>query len=129
MEKQFILVFEILFVEKFRKYRWFLYHINCQWHTSFVVQQILTDKKIPTILRLPYLPDLAPYDFWLFPNLKLGLKGFALIEDIKVNLIATHKTIPTVGYQRYFQQLGPNQIRSNTTCLLIWNYCNNCGIF
>ncbi|KAL4083495.1 hypothetical protein QTP88_028811 [Uroleucon formosanum] len=51
--------------------------------------------------------DIAPCDFWLFPNLKLGLKGerFATIEDIKVNATANLRAIPIEGYQRCFQQL------------------------
>jgi hypothetical protein len=37
------------------------------------------------ITQPPYSPDLAPSDFWLFPTLKMGLKGthFATMEAIK----------------------------------------------
>jgi hypothetical protein len=33
----------------------------------------------------PYLPDLAPYDFWLFPKVKLTVKGkrFDMIPEIE----------------------------------------------
>jgi hypothetical protein len=39
---------------------------------------------IPVITQPPHCPDLAPSDFWLFPTLKMGLKGtrFATMEDI-----------------------------------------------
>jgi hypothetical protein len=54
-------------------------------HTSLVVQQFLAEKSIPVITQPLYSPDLAPSDFWLFPTLKMGLKGtrFTTIEDIK----------------------------------------------
>ena len=54
-------------------------------HTSLVVQQFLAEKNIPVITQPPYSPDLAPSDFWLFPTLKMGLKGtrFATVEDIE----------------------------------------------
>jgi len=64
---------------------WFLHHDNASSHTSLVVQQFLAKKRIPVITQPPYSPDLAPSDFWLFPTLKMGLKGthFATMEDIK----------------------------------------------
>jgi len=84
-----------------------LHHGNAPCHSSFAVRQFLTDNKISTIPQPPYLPDIAPCDFWLFPNLKLGLKGerFETIEDIKVNPTANLRAIPIEGYQRCFQQL------------------------
>jgi hypothetical protein len=50
-------------------------------HTSLVVQQFLAEKNIHVITQPPYSPD----DFWLFPALKMGLKGtcFSTMEDIK----------------------------------------------
>jgi hypothetical protein len=49
------------------------------------MQQFLAEKSIPVVTRPPYSPDLAPSDFWLFPTLKMGLKGtrFATMEDIE----------------------------------------------
>jgi hypothetical protein len=56
-------------------------------HASLVVQQFLTKKNIPVITQPPYSLDLAPSNFWLFPSLKMGLKGlcFATTEDIEWN--------------------------------------------
>jgi hypothetical protein len=33
----------------------------------------------------PFAPDLAPYDFWLFPEIKIALKGrrYQDTEDLK----------------------------------------------
>jgi hypothetical protein len=38
--------------------------------------------------HLPYSPELAPCDFWLFPKLKTALKGqiFADLSDIQRNV-------------------------------------------
>jgi hypothetical protein len=37
------------------------------------------------VVHPPYLPDLAPYDFALFPKLKMKLKGrrFETVSDIQ----------------------------------------------
>ncbi|PNF32638.1 hypothetical protein B7P43_G15510 [Cryptotermes secundus] len=74
--------------------QWFLHHDNIPSHTLLVVQ--LTEKNIPIITQPPYSPDLAASDFWLFPTLKMGLKGthFASTEDIKSNATAELQKIP-----------------------------------
>jgi len=66
---------------------WCLHHDNEPSHISLVVQQFLAKKIIPVITQPLYSPDLAPSDFWLFPALKMGLKGtrFTTMEDIKSN--------------------------------------------
>jgi len=61
---------------------------------------------IPVITQSPYSPDLAPSDFWLFPTLKMGLKGtrFTIMEDIKSNAMAELRKIPKEAFCRCFQQ-------------------------
>ena len=85
---------------------WFLYHDNAPSHTSPVVQQFLAEKSISVITQPPYSPDLAPSDFWLFPTLKIGLKGtrFATLEGIKSNATTELRKIPKEGFRRCFQQ-------------------------
>jgi hypothetical protein len=46
-------------------------------------KQFLAEKSIPVITQPPYSPDLAPSDFWLFPSLKMGLKGTRFAKDIE----------------------------------------------
>ena len=75
-------------------------------HTSLlVVQQFLAEKSIPVITQPPYSPDLALSDFWLFPTLKMGLKGtrFATMED-KPNATAELRKIPKEAFCWCFQQ-------------------------
>jgi hypothetical protein len=59
-----------------------------------------------TVTPTPYFPDMAPCDFWLFPKLKMPLKGtrFESREDIKQNATAWLITIPKDAFQKCFQQ-------------------------
>jgi hypothetical protein len=61
---------------------------------------------IPVNIQPPYSPDLAPSDFWLFPTLKMGLKGtrFATMEDIKSNATTELQKNPKEAFHRCFQQ-------------------------
>ena len=54
-------------------------------HTSFAVREFLAQNKITTLPHPPYNPDLAPYDFFLFPKLKTHLKGhhFGTVENVQ----------------------------------------------
>jgi hypothetical protein len=49
---------------------------------------------------------MAPCDFWLFPKLKMPLKGnrFESREDIMRNATARLITIPKDAFQKCFQQ-------------------------
>jgi hypothetical protein len=49
---------------------------------------------------------MAPCDFWLFPKLKMPLKGtqFESREDIMQNATAQLITIPKDAFQKCFQQ-------------------------
>ena len=49
---------------------WILYHDNAPAHTAFSVKQFLVSKEITMLHHPPYLPYLAPCDFFLFPKLK-----------------------------------------------------------
>lgn len=40
-----------------------------------IFEAFLAKHNIPVVLQIPYLPDLAPCDFWLFTKLKMPLKG------------------------------------------------------
>jgi histone-lysine N-methyltransferase SETMAR len=62
-----------------------LHQDNAPAHFSLRVSKILAGKGSCALDHLPYSPDLAPGDFWLFPELKSVLKGkrFLDIEDIK----------------------------------------------
>ncbi|EFN89680.1 Histone-lysine N-methyltransferase SETMAR, partial [Harpegnathos saltator] len=54
----------------------------------------------------PYSPDLAPCDFWLFPKLKLAMKGnrFDTILVIQKTSTAILKAIPADEYKKCFEK-------------------------
>jgi len=75
---------------------WILHHDNAPAHTSHLVQQFLAKHGTTQLQQPPYSPDLAPYDFFLFPRLKKVLKGhrFDAMEDVKWNSTKTLLGIP-----------------------------------
>jgi len=97
-------------------------------HTSLVVPQFLAEKSIPVITQPPYSPDLAPSDFWMFPTLKMGLKGahFATMEDIKWNATTDLQKIPKEAYRRCFQQRQDRWSKCVCVCVcarvLLWRW-------
>ncbi len=61
---------------------WFLQYDNAPAHNVASVRQFLAKKKKLVLHHPPYFPDLAPVDYFLFPELKLLLKG-RRFEDIQ----------------------------------------------
>jgi len=64
---------------------WLLHHDSAPAHTSLVVREFLTKNNMTTVPHPAYSPDLAPCDFYVFPKMKLQLKGqhFVYIEEIQ----------------------------------------------
>ncbi len=54
---------------------WFLHWDNAP------VQEYLAAKGVKTLRHPPYLPDLAPADFFLFPRVKSELAGLSLKQE------------------------------------------------
>lgn len=61
--------------EKSKKRRIILHHDNASCHRSAETMQFLTGQNIELMGHPPYSPDLAPNDFFLFPNIKKKLRG------------------------------------------------------
>jgi hypothetical protein len=61
--------------EKWCKNDWVLHHDNARPHTAYIVQEFLSKNK---------MADFAPCDFFLFPKMKIELKGrkFDTVEEI-----------------------------------------------
>jgi transposase len=60
--------------EKWCMNDWVLHHDNARPHTGCTVQEFLPRNKMAVVSHPPYLPDLAPSDFFLFPKMKIKLK-------------------------------------------------------
>ena len=75
---------------------WLLHHDNAPAHSSNLVQQFLAKHKIVQLRQPSYSPDITPCDFWMFPKLKMALKGkrFDDIETIQSNATHELKAIP-----------------------------------
>jgi histone-lysine N-methyltransferase SETMAR len=74
---------------------WVLHQDNARPHTSAYTRQWLAANGIPVMEHPPYSPDLAPCDFWLFPNLKKDLRGivFETEDHLKQATLASLNTI------------------------------------
>ena len=85
---------------------WALHQDNAPAHTAHSIQVFLAIHGIPVFQQPPYSPDMAPCDFWLFPQLKTVLKGkrFDDIDTIKQNSTSTLITIPKDSFKKCFQQ-------------------------
>ena len=64
---------------------WMLHHTNAPCHTAISVTEFLAKKGIPVVPQHPYSPDLSMCDIFLFPKLKVYLKGrhLGMVENIK----------------------------------------------
>ncbi|KAH0816471.1 hypothetical protein GEV33_006320 [Tenebrio molitor] len=60
------------------------HHDNAPAHTSRIVTAKLEELRFEVVPHVPYSPDLAPSDFFLFPNLKkwLGGRRFTSNEEV-----------------------------------------------
>ena len=59
--------------------------------------------RIKTVRQLPYSPDLAPCDFWLFPKLR-GCR-YVTIEEMKVAVIKVIDTLTQEDFHGAIQKL------------------------
>ena len=85
---------------------WQLKHDNAPTHASHPVQSVLVKHQITQVTQPSYSLDLVPYDFWLFPKLKLPLKGkiFQTIDEIQGNTMGQQMASPTKDFAECFEQ-------------------------
>jgi hypothetical protein len=69
--------------------KWILQNDNAPVHDALRVHEFLAKKSITKMDHPPCSPHLAPCDFWLFPKLKIALKGQRLVDipDIQRDMI------------------------------------------
>jgi len=86
---------------------WFLLHDNAPVHRAVAVQEFFARKQACVLNHPPYSPDLSPCDYFLFPKLKLPLKGhlFENVQDIQGTVTSSLRAIPQEDVQRLFQSL------------------------
>jgi len=78
---------------------------QCPGSQAFKVPQFLAKNNMTVIPHPPYSPDLAPCEFFLFPKLKLRMKGrrFDTTEEIQEESQRVLHTIPKREFQGCFQ--------------------------
>ena len=89
--------------EKWRSGNWILHHDNAPAYRAVTTNEFLA-KHIPSLPHPPYPPDLAPCDFFLFPQLKKTMKGcrFDYTEETEANATRQLRAITKSDYQRCF---------------------------
>ena len=89
-----------------REQTWLLHRDSAPSHTSVVTQQFLAKNKMAVIPHPPYSPDLVSCDFFLFPKMKLKLKGrrFYTIEEIQAESQRVLDTLAEKDFQEAFQK-------------------------
>jgi histone-lysine N-methyltransferase SETMAR len=91
----------------------FLLHDNVPTHKAASVCQFFTQKNVTTLYHPPYSPDLSPPDYFLFPKLKMKLKGLhfadvAVIQDVVTDeLKKVQKEEFSAAFQKMYDQQKP----------------------
>jgi len=77
-----------------------------QERNGILTHQFLAKNKITVIPHPPYSPDLAPCDFFIFPKLKLKLKGcqFDTTEEIQAESRRVLDTLTEKDFQEAFHK-------------------------
>jgi histone-lysine N-methyltransferase SETMAR len=72
-----------------------------------VFANFLPRKNVTTLYRPPYSPDLSPPDYFLFPKLKMKLKGlhFADVAEIQEAVTDELKKVQKEEFSAAFQKL------------------------
>jgi hypothetical protein len=85
--------------EKWRSGNWILHHHNAPAHRAVTTNEFLAKNNIPSLPQPPYSLDIAPCDFFLFPQLNETMKGrrFDYVEDIQANATRQLRAITKSG--------------------------------
>ena len=88
-----------------------LHHDNARPHYGAQTQDAMACLKFTVVPHPPYSPDLAPSDFWLFPEFKETLKCQHFSSDAEVEaavrkwLSSQRETFFTDGMQKWIEQM------------------------
>jgi hypothetical protein len=93
--------------ELHRTGQWMLLHDNAPAHCAIRVHQFLAQRVVTVLDHPPYSPDMETADFFLFPRLKIIMKGacFADLAAIQERVTAVLRSIPKEAFADSFQKL------------------------
>lgn len=101
---------------KIRKKKIRLLHDNAPAHTSHLARAALHECKFEELFHPAYSPDLAPSDYYLFPNLKKHLKGTRFADNNAVE----------EAVLEYFEDLPKSFFKTGIESVkLKWEKCVN----
>jgi len=85
---------------------WLILH-NTPSHNATIIKQLLAQQNVTVLHHPPYLTDLAPADYFLFPKVKSHLKRclFDSISDIQKAVTSTINTIAKDNFYKGIQKL------------------------
>jgi histone-lysine N-methyltransferase SETMAR len=75
--------------------------------TKLQVLSIFNHNNVTTLFHPPYSPDLSPPDYFLFPKLKMKLKGFYFSDVAEIQLYVSDqfKKVQKEKFSAAFQKL------------------------
>jgi hypothetical protein len=81
----------------------FEHHYNAPAHTALSVREFLQKKCIPLLPQAPCSPALSLCEFYLFPKLKSGIKGyhFQTLGSVQKAVTDAIKTLTEADFQSY----------------------------
>jgi len=84
---------------------WLLHHDKAPAHAAFLTRLFSTDNHMIVVPHPPYSSDLAPSHFFLFPKLKMKLKGrrFRTLEEIQAESQAVLNKLRQNDFQECFK--------------------------
>ena len=89
-----------------------LHHDNASAHTAAATLDYLQENNVQLVTHPPYSPDLAPCDFFLFPQIKKQLKGkpFSCVEEARAFAEGAISDIPQSAWagavDSWFQRMA-----------------------
>jgi hypothetical protein len=85
----------------------FLLHDNAPAHKAAIVCQFFTQKYVITLYHPLHSPDLSPPDYFLFPKLKIKLKGLHFVDVAEIQEAITDelKKVQKEEFLAAFQKL------------------------
>jgi len=94
--------------DQWRNNTWLLHHDNEPAHAALLPRRFLTDNNMTVVPYPPYSHDLANGDFFLFPKLKMKLKGrrFQTSEENQAESQAVLNTLRENDFQECFKKLA-----------------------
>jgi transposase len=83
-----------------------LHHDKAPAHPALLIRDFLTQHETTLVPQLPYSPDIAPADFFIFTKLKSVLKRRRLeyVKEIEEISLVQPRSIPEEAFQECFQK-------------------------